>query len=51
MEYDPQSPFQTGSPERAGPDLIEMVALVLQTYAKDCLAAVKEAREARAVSV
>jgi cyclohexyl-isocyanide hydratase len=51
MEYDPQPPFQTGSPESAGPDLIEMVALMLRTYPKDCLAAAKEAREARAVSV
>lgn len=51
MEYDPQPPFQTGSPESAGPDLIEMVALMLQTYPEDCLEAAKEAREARAVSV
>lgn len=51
MEYDPQSPFQTGSPESAGPELIKIVHGMLQTSPKDCVQAVRRAREARPISV
>jgi cyclohexyl-isocyanide hydratase len=51
MEYDPQSPFQTGSPESAGPELIKIVHGMLQASPKDCVQAVRRAREARPISV
>jgi cyclohexyl-isocyanide hydratase len=51
MEYDPQSPFQTGSPESAGPELIKIVHGMLQALPKDCVEAVRRVREARPISV
>ena len=51
MEYDPQSPFETGSPENAGPELIKIVHGMLQASPKDCVQAVRRAREARPISV
>lgn len=51
MEYDPQSPFQTGSPESAGPELIKIVHGMLQAFPKDCVEAVRRVREARPISV
>jgi hypothetical protein len=29
MEYDPQPPFDTGSPETAGPELVQAVRAML----------------------
>jgi cyclohexyl-isocyanide hydratase len=47
MEYDPQPPFQTGSPESAGPELVKVVHGMQQGPPKNCLEAVRRAREAR----
>jgi nucleoside transporter len=47
MEYDPQPPFQTGSPERAGPDLVTVVHGMLQASPENCVEAVRRVREAR----
>jgi cyclohexyl-isocyanide hydratase len=47
MEYDPQSPFQAGSPESAGPELIKIVNAMLQGTDKECVTAVRRARETR----
>jgi cyclohexyl-isocyanide hydratase len=47
MEYDPQPPFQTGSPERAGPDLVTVV----HPSPENCVEAVRRVREARPTSV
>ena len=51
MEYDPQAPFQTGSPESAGPELIKIVHGMLRAFPKDCVEAVQRVREARPISV
>ena len=51
MEYDPQPPFQTGSPERAGPDLVTVVHGMLQASPENCVEAVRRVREARPTSV
>jgi cyclohexyl-isocyanide hydratase len=47
MEYDPQPPFQTGSPESAGPEFVKVVHGMQQGSPKNCLEAVRRAREAR----
>jgi cyclohexyl-isocyanide hydratase len=51
MEYDPQSPFQTGSPESAGPELIKIVHGMLQGAPKDCVEAVRRAHETRHIAI
>jgi cyclohexyl-isocyanide hydratase len=51
MEYDPQPPFQTESPKSAGPELIKIVHQMLHGSPKNCVDAVRRAREARPTSV
>jgi cyclohexyl-isocyanide hydratase len=51
MEYDPQPPFQTGSPEGAGPELVKIAHGMLQASPKNCVEAVRRVREARPISV
>ena len=51
MEYDPQPPFQTGSPKNAGPELIKIVDEMLHGSPKNCVEAVRRVREARPTSV
>lgn len=50
MEYDPQSPFQTGSPEHAGLELVDMVHGMLHGSPENCVEAVRRVREARPIS-
>ena len=50
MEYDPQPPFQTGSPENAGPELIDTVYGMLQGSRSDCVEAIRRVRGAQSVS-
>jgi cyclohexyl-isocyanide hydratase len=51
MEYDPQAPFQAGSPQSAGPELVEIVHGMLGATAKDCVDGVRRARETRPIAV
>jgi cyclohexyl-isocyanide hydratase len=51
MEYDPQPPFQTGSPESAGPELVKIVDEMQHGSPKNCVEAVRRVREARPTSV
>lgn len=50
MEYEPQAPFEAGSPESAGPELVQIVHGMLGVAASNCLEAVRSAREARRMS-
>jgi cyclohexyl-isocyanide hydratase len=50
MEYDPQSPFQAGSPEHAGPELVDMVHEMLHGSPENCVEALRRVREARLIS-
>jgi cyclohexyl-isocyanide hydratase len=50
MEYDPQAPFQAGSPQSAGPELVKIANEMLGGSAKACVEAVRRAREARPIS-
>jgi cyclohexyl-isocyanide hydratase len=51
MEYDPQPPFQTGSPKNAGPELNKIVDEMQHGSPKNCVEAVRRVREARPTSV
>lgn len=51
MEYDPQPPFQTGSPENAGPELINMVNGMLQGTPSECVEAIRGVRGSQPASV
>jgi cyclohexyl-isocyanide hydratase len=47
MEYDPQPPFHTGSPGKAGPALVTVAEGMLHGAPQHCLEAVRRVRETR----